>query len=165
VSLAESEQLFCDNCEKPITGKDIFCPYCGALEGSAVKARKGIVCDNHGHVQAVGRCVTCKKVVCEECAVRWRGRFFCSNDSHVEMAFDWVGVYATAAEYEAEMIAANLDSTGIPARVRVQRDQMSLATSDDLAVTKVMVPVETADEAKALIASFPLQESEDDSST
>ena len=55
-----------------------------------------------------------------------------------------------------------MESAGIPARVYVQSDQMFVATIGDLAVTKIMVPTEAADEAKAYIASLPLQESEDE---
>ena len=162
-TLLGGKQLFCDNCEEEITGNDAFCPHCGVLRVQAVEGKKKIACSIHGDADAVARCVICKTPVCEECAIQKRGKFFCTNDKHVEMAFDWVTVYTTGTEYEAEMIAANLESAGIPARVYVQSDQMFVATFGDLAVTKVMVPVESADEAKAFIASFPMEESEDDS--
>jgi hypothetical protein len=161
-SLIEGEQLFCDYCNEPIDGGMTFCSHCGAVMSLEPKGGKEIVCDTHPDNDAVGRCVVCKKVVCEECAVQKRGKYFCSNDKHVEMAFDWVTVYTTGAEYEADMVAANLESAGIPARVYVQNDQMFVATVGDLAVTKVMVPVDAADEAKAYIASLPLHESEDE---
>jgi hypothetical protein len=132
------------------------------LLGWSEEGRERITCDIHRSTDAVGRCVVCKKVVCAECAVRKHGKFFCSNDKHVEMAFDWVAVYSAGMEYEAEMIAANLESAGIPTRVYVQRDHMLVANFGDLAVTKVMVPVEAADEAKHYIASLPMQESEDE---
>ncbi|MBM2840319.1 MAG: hypothetical protein HW412_847 [Bacteroidetes bacterium] len=161
-SLLEGEQAFCDNCEEPIASESTFCQHCGVLLGWSAEGGEQITCDMHRGNDATGRCVVCKKVVCEECAVQKRGRYFCSDDKHVEMAFDWVKVYTTGTEYEAEMIAANLESAGIPARVYVQNDQMFVTTFGDLAVTKVMVPAEAADEAKHYIASLPLQESEDE---
>ncbi len=161
-SLVEGDQAICDNCEEPIAGETTFCPHCGALLGWSAEGQKEIMCDTHREVDAVGRCLVCKKVVCEECAVRKRGKYFCANDKHVEMSFDWVTIYTTGTEYEADMVAANLESAGIPARVYVQNDQMFVATIGDLAVTKIMVPSEAADEAKAYIASLTLEESDDE---
>ena len=163
-SLIEGEQVFCDSCDEPITAEATFCPHCGVFLGWSDEGRKEIVCDSHRENPAVGRCVICKKVVCEECAVQKRGKYFCSNDKHVEMAFDWVTVYTTGTEYEADMIVANLESAGIPARVHVQNDQMFVATIGDLAMTRVMVPSEDADEAKNYLVSFPMQDSEDEPS-
>ena len=161
-SLIEGEQAFCDNCEEPIASESTYCQHCGVLLGWSAEGEKRITCDTHRENDAVGRCVICKKVVCDECAVQKRSKYFCSNDKHVDMAFDWVTVYTTGTEYEADMIAANLESAGIPARVYVKSDQMFVATIGDLAVTKVMVPADAADEAKHYLASFPLQESEDE---
>ena len=164
-SLMEGEQVFCENCDEPITAETTYCPHCGVLLGWSAEGDRRIACDTHRENDAVGRCVICKKIVCEECAVRKRGKYFCSNDKHVDMAFDWVTVYTTGTEYEADMIAANLESSGIPARVYVQNDQMFVATIGDLAVTKFMVPTEVADEAKNYIASIPAQNSEEDDET
>ena len=161
-SLIEGEQVFCDNCEEPVTGTTQFCLHCGVLLARSIVGGKPIQCATHAGQEAVGRCVICKKIVCEECATQKRGRHFCDNDKHVEMAFDWVSVYTTGMQYEADMIAANLESAGIPARVYAQNDQMLVATIGDLAVTKILVPTDDADEAKAYIASLPLQESEDE---
>jgi hypothetical protein len=163
-SLVEGEQVFCDNCEEPITAEATFCSHCGVFLGWSGEGGKEIACDTHRENQAVGRCVICKKVVCEDCAVQKRGKYFCSNDKHVEMAFNWVTVYTTGTEYEADMIAANLESTGIPARVYAQNDQMFVATIGDLAVIRVMVPAEAADEAKNYLVSFPMHDSEDEPS-
>lgn len=161
-SLLEGERVLCDNCEEPITGAATFCPHCGAFLDWSADEEKKTVCDTHGENEAVGRCVICKKVACEECAIQKRGKYFCSDDKHVEMAFDWVTVYTTGTEYEAQMIAANLESGGIPTRVHVQNDQMFIATMGDLAVTRVMVPVEAADEAKDFLVSFPAQDLENE---
>jgi len=162
-SLVEGEEVFCENCDEHIAAETTFCPHCGVLLGWSEEGEKEIMCDTHRESDAVGRCVVCKKVVCEECAVQKRGKYFCTDDKHVEMSFDWVTVYTTGTEYEADMVAANLESAGIPARVYVQNDQMFVATVGDLAVTKIMVPAEAADEAKAYLATLPLQESEDES--
>ncbi len=155
--LVEGEQTFCDNCNEPVQGKTLFCPHCGVFLDWVTGKEKEVRCDTHHENAAVGRCVICRKVVCEECSVQKRGRYFCTNDKHVEMAFDWVTVHTTGTEYEADMIAANLESAGIPARVYVQNDQMLVATVGDLAVTRIMVPAEAADEAKDYLASLPTQ--------
>ena len=161
-SLMDGEQVFCDSCGEVITAETTFCHHCGVFLGWSEEGSGKIRCDTHRESDATGQCVICKKAVCEECAVQKRGRFFCSNAKHVEMAFNWVTVYTTGTEYEAEMIAANLESAGIPARVYVQNDQMFVTTVGDLAVTRVMVPSETADEAKNYLVSFPMQDSEED---
>jgi hypothetical protein len=160
----EGEQVFCDNCEELIAVEATFCPHCGVFLGWSAEGEKEIMCATHRENQAVGRCVVCKKVVCDECAVQKRGKYFCSDDKHVEMAFNWVTVYTTGTEYEADMIAANLENEGIPARVHLQNDQMLVATIGDLAVVRVMVPSEAADEAKNYLVSFPTQDSEDEPS-
>jgi hypothetical protein len=163
-SLKEGEQMFCSNCEESIAAEATFCPHCGVFLDWTAEAENEVTCDTHRGTEATGRCVICKKVVCEECAVVKRGKYFCSNDKHVEMAFHWVSVFTTGTEYEADMIAANLENAGIPARVHVQNDQMFVATVGDLAVTRIMVPAETADEAKNFLASFLTQDPEDEPS-
>lgn len=161
--LVEGDRAFCDNCQEPLTGEAVFCPHCGVLLEWSAEGEKDLRCEIHRENAAVARCVICKKAVCEECSVQKRGKYFCTNDKHVEIAFDWVTVHTTGTEYEADMIAANLESVGIPARVHVQNDQMLVATVGDLAVTRVMVPIESADEAKDYLASFPVQESDEGS--
>jgi hypothetical protein len=79
---------------------------------------------------------------------------FCDNDEHAKTAFNWVSVYTAGTEYEAEMIRTNLESAGIPVSILPQRDRMYVATISSLAVIEVMVPHESAEEARRFLETL-----------
>lgn len=60
---------------------------------------------------------------------------------------DWVAVFTTGTDYEADMVRDRLDSAGIPAVVLTQRDHAFNLTVGDLAAVRVMV--RPADQEKA----------------
>jgi len=60
---------------------------------------------------------------------------------------DWVSVYRTGTDYEADMVRDRLDDSGIPAVVLTQRDHAFNLTVGDLASVHVMVPPDRADDA------------------
>ena len=63
---------------------------------------------------------------------------------------DWTTVYSTDKLYKAEMIKANLKGGNIEAIILSQKDQSFPATGD-LAVIKLMVKKEDAEDALKLI--------------
>jgi hypothetical protein len=64
---------------------------------------------------------------------------------------DWVSVFRTGTDYEADLVRDRLDDSGIPAVVLTQRDHAFNLTVGDLAAVHVMVPPEQADRATSLL--------------
>jgi hypothetical protein len=64
---------------------------------------------------------------------------------------DWVSVFRTGTDYEADLVRDRLDDSGIPAVVLTQRDHAFNLTVGDLASVHVMVPPDRADDAVALL--------------
>jgi hypothetical protein len=64
---------------------------------------------------------------------------------------DWVSVYRTGTDYEADMVRDRLDDSGIPAVVLTQRDHAFNLNVGDLASVHVMVPPGRADDAVELL--------------
>ena len=148
-TLVEGERLVCDACEEVIPEKATFCPHCGILLGD-----EDIMCADHPKKEAVGRCVMCGKPVCDACAVKKQGRYFCANDEHLKMAFDFVSVATTPTKYEAEMIRSNLEGAGIDAIILSESDRVFFTTVGDLAVNEVMVPQNFVNEAKEILGGI-----------
>ncbi|PSQ90236.1 MAG: hypothetical protein BRD30_05010 [Bacteroidetes bacterium QH_2_63_10] len=64
---------------------------------------------------------------------------------------DWVSVFRTSTDYEADLVRDRLDDGGIPAVVLTQRDHAFNLTVGDLASVHVMVPPEEAERAVSLL--------------
>jgi hypothetical protein len=64
---------------------------------------------------------------------------------------DWVSVFRTSTDYEADLVRDRLDDGGIPAVVLTQRDHAFNLTVGDLASVHVMVPPEEAEQAVSLL--------------
>ncbi len=63
---------------------------------------------------------------------------------------EWVIVFTTDAEYEAEMLKANIESAGIEVRILGQKDQ-SFPAVGDLSIIKILVKEQDAEDALAII--------------
>ncbi len=63
----------------------------------------------------------------------------------------WVSVFRSSTDYEADMARDRLDSAGMTAAVFTQRDHALNLTVGALARVYVMVPEESAAEAKAIL--------------
>lgn len=64
---------------------------------------------------------------------------------------DWVSVFRSSTDYEADLVRDRLDDGGIPAVVLTQRDHAFNLTVGDLASVHVMVPPDQADQAVSLL--------------
>jgi len=64
---------------------------------------------------------------------------------------DWVSIFRTGTDYEADMVRDRLDDAGIPAVVFTQRDHAFNLNVSDLAQVHVMVPPGRADDAVSLL--------------
>lgn len=73
---------------------------------------------------------------------------------------NWVAIFTSGTDYEADLVRDRLDDSGIPAVVLTQRDHAFNLNVGDLAAVHVMVPPDRAEEAKALIESELLTDEE-----
>lgn len=64
---------------------------------------------------------------------------------------EWIAVFTTGTDYEADMVRDRLDSAGIPAVVLTQRDHAFNLTVGDLAEVHVMVHPDYEEEADRLL--------------
>jgi len=64
---------------------------------------------------------------------------------------EWVSIFRTSTDYEADMVRDRLDDSGIPAVVLTQRDHAFNLNVGDLAAVHVMVPPDRADDAVDLL--------------
>ncbi|NND71724.1 MAG: hypothetical protein HKN43_09100 [Rhodothermales bacterium] len=69
---------------------------------------------------------------------------------------EWVSVFSSGTDYEADLVRSRLDDSGIPAVVLTQRDHALNLTVGDLARVHVRVPPEKEAEARALLLEAPL---------
>lgn len=64
---------------------------------------------------------------------------------------DWVSIFRTGTDYEADLVRDRLDDSGVPAVVLTQRDHAFNLNVGDLASVHVMVPPDRADDAVKLL--------------
>lgn len=64
---------------------------------------------------------------------------------------DWVSVFRTGTDYEADIVRDRLDDSGIPAIVLTQRDHAFNLTMGNLASVHVYVPPGRVDDAVQLL--------------
>ncbi len=73
---------------------------------------------------------------------------------------NWVPVYRTGTDYEADLVRDRLDDSGLPAVVLTQRDHAFNLTMGNLAPVHVLVPPDRAPEAVALLQQAVLSDEE-----
>ena len=73
---------------------------------------------------------------------------------------EWVVVFETNTDYEAELVRDRLDDAGLRAVIDTKRDHAFFLTVGDLARVFVRVPTEEADEARSILASAPISDAE-----
>ncbi|PEN12990.1 hypothetical protein CRI94_13140 [Longibacter salinarum] len=64
---------------------------------------------------------------------------------------NWVPVFSTGTDYEADMVRDRLDDAGLPAVVLTKRDHAFNLNVGDLANVIVLVPPENVDEAREVM--------------
>ena len=79
------------------------------------------------------------------------------TDSNYE---NWIPVFSTSTDYEADLVRDRLDDAGIPAVVLTQRDHAFNLTVGDLAEVNVLVQPNRVAEAQALLGSEPFSDAE-----
>lgn len=72
----------------------------------------------------------------------------------------WLPIFTSGTDYEADMVRDRLDDSGIPAVVYTQRDHAFNLNVGDLARTSVYVPPTHEAEARQILASAPISDTE-----
>ena len=68
---------------------------------------------------------------------------------------EWVAVYTSGTDYEADIVRDRLDDAGIPAIVYTKRDHAFNLNVGDLAEVAVLVPPSRAHDAREVLTSEP----------
>ena len=164
VPLEAGKPVFCSKCEEPVRASDRFCDHCGVLLLPDTVADRP-ECAEHPDTAAIGGCIICGKPVCSECANEIEGKFFCENDSHHDLHQDYAVVYRSSAEYEAQMIRANLENSGIDVRIFDQHGHIYFVDIGEMALVNVLVRKDQIDRAteivKAILSAAPLEDDAD----
>jgi hypothetical protein len=98
----------CSYCGEEITEDSDFCPHCGVLFTKSGQES----CDLHTLEPGAGVCIICRKLCCEECGAKVRGRFFCSAHRKVKVEQDWAEVFRSTEISDAELVKSVLESAG-----------------------------------------------------
>jgi hypothetical protein len=73
---------------------------------------------------------------------------------------NWVAVFNTSTDYEADLVRDRLDAAGVPAVVLTQRDHAFNLNVGDLAPVRVMVRPDDVGAAKEVINQKPFTDAE-----
>lgn len=73
---------------------------------------------------------------------------------------DWVVVFRSGTDYEADIVRDRLDDAGIAAVVLTQRDHAFNLTVGDLSPVNVLVPPDEAERAASVLESAPFTDEE-----
>lgn len=73
---------------------------------------------------------------------------------------DWVVVFQSGTDYEADLVRDRLDDAGISAVILTQRDHAFNLNVGDLSEVNVLVPPDQVDDAVALLQSKPFDDEE-----
>jgi hypothetical protein len=98
----------CSYCGEEITDDSDFCPHCGVLFTKAGQE----FCDLHTLEPGAGVCIICRKLCCEECGTKVRGRFLCSAHRKVKVEQDWAEIFRSTEISDAELVKSILESAG-----------------------------------------------------
>lgn len=106
--------ISCSYCSEEITADSDFCPHCGVLFVEAGE----VFCDEHAEEPAVGVCIICRKVLCNDCIVRVHGRYFCLPHRKVRVQQDWAEIFRSTEIADAELIKSVLETAGHKVQVQ-----------------------------------------------
>lgn len=73
---------------------------------------------------------------------------------------DWVTVFESGTDYEADLVRDRLDDSGVDAVILTQRDHAFNLNVGDLANVRVLVPPDQVDDAVAVLRSKPFSDEE-----
>lgn len=102
----------CSECGGEVTQDSDFCPHCGTLFAGTEH------CELHPEEEAIGVCVVCRRLVCEQCGKKTHGRMTCSDHRSVEIVEDWARVTQSTEIFNAELIRSLLVSNDFHVQVQ-----------------------------------------------
>jgi hypothetical protein len=73
---------------------------------------------------------------------------------------DWVIVFQSGTDYEADLVRDRLDDSGVDAVILTQRDHAFNLNVGDLSAVSVLVPPGQVDDAVAVLRSKPFSDEE-----
>ncbi|MBN2542024.1 zinc ribbon domain-containing protein [bacterium] len=128
------EEYKCENCGKTVTEYDKYCKHCGAIFGENTK------CVNHPDQTANFVCLICKKPFCGACIIEREGKHYCEEHAYYDFEDEeWVTVYETGQDWEAELIKDYLSKKHIPCVILSKKDRARALTIGELSKIQLMV--------------------------
>ena len=73
---------------------------------------------------------------------------------------DWISIFNTSTDFEADLVRDRLDAAGVDAVVLTQRDHSFNLNVGDLSPVRVMVRPEDADAAREVLNEQPITDEE-----
>ena len=132
----------------------LFCRACGR----AVAPNENVECENHSAVNATGACVVCGKPVCEDCSVSLDGKVYCDDVRHSQLSAAFTRIGYAADEFEGELIAKNLEPSGIPVKAFCRSRYSHFCRVTDEERVAIYVASPQADDAVRLLKESALIE-------
>jgi hypothetical protein len=126
--------IHCPRCDQEIDAEGPTCPACGHIHQGELQCRR------HPDRTAVGACVVCGDVLCDECDAANDMHHACADHGAIPVIEGWAQIYTTSDEMEADLIKGNLQSEGVDAAVLSQKDSSFNVEMGDLSPIRVLVP-------------------------
>lgn len=73
---------------------------------------------------------------------------------------DWIAIFTTSTDFEADLVRDRLDAAGIAAVVLTQRDHSFNLNVGDMSPVRVMIKPEDVDAARGVINEQPFSDAE-----
>jgi hypothetical protein len=153
----DPDPIVCDRCGEEIEEGGAFCAACGTV------AAPGISCATHEDREAIGACVVCGRVVCDECVDDVGGCFLCADHADRDVVDGLVRVFSGADEAAAD-VGECLGQAGLHVVVTsVRAHSLALLTPDRLPPEleeepairiEIRVPCAETAEAERLLSDF-----------
>ena len=145
--------MTCARCAETNSNAALFCFACG----HRLRPHDEVECENHSGMIAAAVCVICHKPICDDCSVSREEKIYCDG-SHARLTTTHTKVAFAPTEFDAELIAANLSSNGMPALLfPSKRYSMTSCLTDDNSCS-VFVRSEARAEAERFIDEADLKE-------
>jgi len=144
----------CTNCNIANSGAGLFCRSCG----HSILANEIVECENHSGTTATGVCTVCGKPVCDDCSLSREGKIYCDDVKHSQLFSTFTRLAFAATEFEADLIAKNLEPSGISVLLYSAKAYAHFCRLTDEERISVYVNTEKTDEAKRLLAENDLTE-------
>lgn len=104
----------CVQCGEEVTRDSDFCPHCGIM----FEGKESVQCENHPERKGTAVCIVCRRVLCDACTRKRKGKRFCSDHAKVHVEQDWAVAYESTEINDAELVRSVLENAGFHVQVR-----------------------------------------------